>query len=331
MLSDTSVPDHSLSGYGPRILPAEMKTRPDNRNEASERQKARALEAEAVIIGNPASGNSDMERLEHFAEMLGERWESVEVWPTEYPRHATELATKAGVRVIVAAGGDGTVNEVINGMVEGATLAVLPLGTANVLARELGLPLNPEKACKKLLSGSEFWMDVGLATDLSTGEKQRFACMAGIGFDAHVVNSVPSRLKKLLGATAFALTAFKVFLVNRMPKISLKHNGESHEAQFAIVANGRLYGGDFKSSADASLTNGTFDVVYVRKIATLLNPRVLARILTRNPLSRDTRNFQATKLTATSEAEVPVQIDGEVWGKLPMEFEVQPKILRVIR
>lgn len=288
------------------------------------------MEAEAVIIGNPASGNSDMDRLERFATTLGERWSSVEVWPTEYPQHATELATKAGVRVIVAAGGDGTVNEVINGMVNGATLAILPLGTANVLARELNIPLDPEKACRKIVSGDETTIDIGVATN-SSGEARRFACMAGIGFDAHVINSVPSRLKKFLGIAAFALTAFKVFAVGRMPEISINSGGRTYEAQFAILANGSLYGGDFKASEHASLKSGSLDVVYVRKVSRLLRPDILTRILTQNPLSRDTRNFQATELSAESEAEVPVQIDGEVWGELPMKFTLEPGFLKVLR
>lgn len=298
--------------------------------EATEEQKQKAMQAEAVIIGNPASGNSDMDRLERFADMLGERWDSVEVWPTEYPEHATELATKAGVRVIVAAGGDGTVNEVINGMVNGATLAILPLGTANVLARELDIPLNPEKACKKLVSARETVIDIGVATD-NSGEERRFACMAGIGFDAHVINSVPSRLKKVLGIAAFALTAFKVLAVGRLPEISMTSGGDHHKAQFAIIANGQLYGGDFKASEDASLDNGSFDVVYVRKMARLLRPDILTRILTQNPLSRDTRNFKTTEMSAEASAEVPVQIDGEVWGELPMKFRIEPKFLKVLR
>ncbi|MGI8649989.1 MAG: diacylglycerol/lipid kinase family protein [Rubrobacter sp.] len=301
-----------------------------NSNEASSEQQQKAMEAEAVIIGNPASGNSDMDRLEGFASILEERWGPVEVWPTEYPQHATELAVRAGVRVIVAAGGDGTVNEVINGLVNGAKLAVLPLGTANVLARELKIPLDPEKACRKLISGEEMTIDIGVATDES-GEARRFACMAGIGFDAHVINSVPSRLKKVLGIAAFALTAFKVFAVGRMPEISMTSNGDTYKAQFAILANGSLYGGDFKASEHASLKSGSLDVVYVGKVARLLRPDILTRILTQNPLSRDTRNFQATELFVESKAEVPVQIDGEVWGKLPMKFHLEPRFLKVIR
>ena len=121
---------------------------------------------EAIIIGNPNSGSAgDEGYLEQFAETLRAGGLEVEVLNTERPDHATELAAAAGDRLVVAAGGDGTVNEVVNGLSKEATLGVLPLGTANVLARELGLPLRLEDACERILSGTGSRMDVGVATD----------------------------------------------------------------------------------------------------------------------------------------------------------------------
>src|ERR671916_2575321 len=146
--------------------------------------------SEAVIIGNPNSGRAgDRDFLERHAEALRSGGLSVEVMNTERPDHATELAAGAGERLVVAAGGDGTVNEVINGLSPGATLGILPLGTANVLARELGLPLNAEQACRRILEGNRSTIDIGVATN-HDGEERRFACMAGLGFDAHVGRSV---------------------------------------------------------------------------------------------------------------------------------------------
>jgi diacylglycerol kinase (ATP) len=137
--------------------------------------------------GNPHSGSAgDEGYLERFAEILRAGGLEVEVLNIERPDHATELAAIAGDRLVIAAGGDGTVIEVVNGLSKGATLGVLPLGTANVLARELGLPLKPEDGCERILSGTGSQMDVGVATDVE-GTERRFACMAGIGFDANVV------------------------------------------------------------------------------------------------------------------------------------------------
>jgi diacylglycerol kinase (ATP) len=159
-------------------------------------EEARSVAREAVIIGNPNSGSAGQEGyLERFAEVLRAGGLPVAVLNTERPDHATELAAEAGDRLVVAAGGDGTVNEVLNGLSQEATLGILPLGTANVLARELGLPLEPEAACERILTGTAFRTDVGVATD-GEGTERRFACMAGIGFDAEVVGEVGPRLKR---------------------------------------------------------------------------------------------------------------------------------------
>ena len=156
----------------------------------------------AVIIDNPNSGSAgDEGYLERFAKTLRAGGLEVEVLNTERPDHATELATMAGDRLIIAAGGDGTVNEVVNGLSKDATLGILPLGTANVLARVLGLPLKPEDACKRTLSGAGSRMDVGVATD-EEGAERRFTCVAGIGFDAKLVREVTPRFKRYLRSLA---------------------------------------------------------------------------------------------------------------------------------
>ena len=201
---------------------------------------------EAIIIGNPKAGrNRGQDRLKRCAEILRSGGLDVEVWPTERPQHATELAALAGARLVVAAGGDGTVNEVVNGLETDATLGVLPLGTANVMARELGLPLKAETACERILAGKERRIDVGVATDRK-GRERRFTCMAGMGFDAHVVNEVTPRLKRYLKILAFPLAAVKVYLEGDLPPLHIVRGDDKYVTQFAIVANGQYYGGDFR-------------------------------------------------------------------------------------
>lgn len=287
---------------------------------------------EAIIIGNPKAGrNRGKDHLKRCAEILRSGGLDVEVWPTERPQHATELASLAGARLVVAAGGDGTVNEVVNGLETDATLGVLPLGTANVLARELGLPLNPEAACKRILTGRESHIDVGVATDC-TGKERRFTCMAGMGFDAHVVNEVTPRLKRYLKVLAFPLAAVKVYLESDLPPLHIIHGRETHVTQFAIVANGQYYGGDFRVAEDAALATGKLEVVLVDRVVHLLRPDLLTRILARRPLDRSMHSFTAGELRATSPgAHVPVQLDGEVWGRLPMSFCIEPGALKVVR
>ena len=286
---------------------------------------------EAVIIGNPNSGRAGSKGyLERCAKVLRDGGLEVEVLNTERPDHATELASLAGDRLVVAAGGDGTINEVINGLSKEATLGIIPLGTANVLARELRLPLDAERACERLLRGKKVRIDLGVATNRE-GVERRFACMAGVGFDAHVVRAVTPRLKRYLRSLAFALTAFKVLFREDLPWVQVIHGETTYLTRFAIVANAHHYGGDFRVSRSALLTSGELEVVMVGHVSVLLRPDILGRILARRPLNRFLRSFAAMELRACAPgAEVPVQLDGEIWGSLPMSFRVEPGAIEVL-
>jgi diacylglycerol kinase family enzyme len=286
---------------------------------------------DAVIIGNPNSGRAgDEDYLERFAKILRSGGLTAKVLNTEYPNHATELASFAGDRLVVAAGGDGTVNEVLNGLSLKATLGVLPLGTANVLARELGLSLDPVEACLRILKGERSRVDFGVATD-DEGAERRFACMAGIGFDAKVISAVTPRLKRYLRRSAFQLTAFRVLFGNSFPTLEILLGDEIHTARFAIIANGQYYGGDYRVSGPGLLTSGEFETILVERVSDLLRPDVFAGIMTRRPLNRAMTSYTSTEVHARAPgAEVPVQLDGELWGGLPMSFRIEAGALNVI-
>jgi diacylglycerol kinase (ATP) len=286
---------------------------------------------DAVIIGNPKSGRAgDRGYLERHAQSLRSGGLSVEVLNTERPNHATELAAAAGERLVVAAGGDGTVNEVINGLSPEATLGILPLGTANVLARELGLPLDAAGACRRIVEGGETRVDLGVAID-EAGNERRFACMAGVGFDAQVVGEVTPRQKRYLRGLAFQVMAFRVLFGNRFPPVRISAGDEVRVARFAIVANGHYYGGDYRVAGPGLLTSGKLETVLVEKVAHLLRPDVFWGIIFRRPLNRTMESFKATEVHADSAGDhVPIQIDGELWGELPMSFRVEPAALKVV-
>jgi diacylglycerol kinase (ATP) len=286
---------------------------------------------DAVIIGNPNSGRAgNRDYLESHADVLRSGGLPTRVLNTEYPNHATELAAGAGDRLVVAAGGDGTVNEVINGLTPGATLGIIPLGTANVLARELGLPLDAKAAVGRISEGGETRVDVGVAID-EAGKERRFACMAGVGFDAKVVGEVTPRQKRYLRGLAFQVVAFKVLFGNRFPPVRISAGDDVHVARFAIVANGHYYGGDYRVTGPGLLTSGKLETVLVERVGHLLRPDVFWGILFRRPLNRAMDSFEATEVHIDSPgAHVPVQIDGELWGELPMSFRVEPGALRVV-
>jgi diacylglycerol kinase (ATP) len=288
----------------------------------------------AVIIGNPNSGRAgSRDYLERCAKILRSGGLEVEVLNTEGPDHATELASSTEAPLVVAAGGDGTINEVINGLGTETTLGILPLGTANVLARELGLPLDVERACERILRCERVRIDLGVATNRE-GVERRFACMAGIGFDAHVVRAVTPRLKRYLRGLAFALMAFKVLAEENFPWIHVIHGDTTHATRFAIVANAHHYGGDLRAASDPDLlASGELEAVMIGRVSVLLRPDIFASVLARRPLDRSMHFFRAKELRAcaTQDADVPVQLDGEIWGSLPMSFRVEPQALQVIR
>ena len=290
------------------------------------------MRGDAIIIGNPNSGRAGSKGyLDGFARILRSGGLDVEVLNTKRPDHATEIAALAGDRLVVAAGGDGTINEVINGLDKDATLGILPLGTANVLARELGLPLDAEQACERILRGETDRVDLGVATNRE-GDERRFACMAGIGFDAKVVRAVTPRMKRYLRGLAFPLAAFKVLFTEELSPVEVNNGDEAHVARFVIVANAHHYGGDYRVSGPDLLTSGELEAILVGRASILLRPDIFGRIMARRPLDRSMDSFRAKEMHASAPgAEVPVQLDGEVWGYLPMSFRVEPKALRVIR
>ena len=287
--------------------------------------------SDAVIIGNPNSGRAgDQNFLERHADTLRSEGLAGEGLNTHRPTHAPAGGAEAGARLVVAAGGDGTVNEVVNGLSPEATLGILPLGTANVLARELGLPLDAEGACRRILDGGETRVDLGVATD-SDGAERRFACMAGVGFDAKVVGDVSPREKRYLRGLAFQVAAFRVLFMNRFPPVEITTGDETHVARFAIVANGHYYGGDYKVTGPGLLTSGKLETVLVERVGSLLRPDVFWGIIFRRPLNSSMNSFKATEIRAKSAGDhVPVQIDGELWGELPMSFRVEPAALKVV-
>jgi diacylglycerol kinase (ATP) len=174
-------------------------------------------------------------------------------------------------------------------------------------------------------------MDLGVATD-AAGVERRFSCMAGMGFDAKVVRAVTPRLKDRLKGLAFPLIAFKVLLQEKFPPVRVSGGGANHVVPFAIVANAHRYGGDYRVSGPGLLTSGELEVICVRRVSLLLRPDIFASIMARRPLDRSMDSFCAREVRAESPgAEVPVQLDGEVWGSLPMSFRVEPGALEVIR
>ncbi len=283
------------------------------------------------IIANPVSGGGrGKTAAQSLQDLLAGALGSAELILTKKSGDAGEEAGRPGADCIVAVGGDGTVNEIANGMRDaGPTLAILPMGTANVVARELGIPRDPQAVAKMIVEHHVREMDVGVT------DGKRFLLGAGAGFDAAVAQAVSehrgssSSYLKWIGPTLS--TAFSY----SYPKIRAVVDGEevSRTAQYAIVGNCRYSAGMFAATPKAKIDDGLLDVclmhnLNLRRLAGLALQLRHARFLERD----DVVYVQGkhVELTPASDDRAPLQIDGDPAGTIPAEFTVAPKALRVV-
>src|SRR5690242_17560692 len=290
------------------------------------------------VIFNPAARG---EKAKRFRRHLDDFGAECALKPTTAPGAARALAAEAvreAFDIVVAAGGDGTVNEVLNGIGDEpdgfsrTRLAVLPLGTINVFARELGLPLDVNRAWAAIRRGRVMAIDLPQVEFVAGGGPQRrfFAQLAGAGLDARAVELVNWNLKKKIGFFAYVVAALKAL---RGPQSSITAEGvlAPVTGEQVLVGNGRLYGGSFAVFPEARLTDGLLDVC--------IFPRVTWRTLIacgwglvagRLHKSGGTRHFQAESFSLTAPNRTPLELDGEIVGELPARFSVHHRMLRVV-
>lgn len=229
--------------------------------------------------------------------------------------------------VIVAAGGDGTVNAIVNGMAEKPRdLAVLPFGTANVLAREIGLPRRSE-ALAALIADTP-------ARPVWPGRigNRLFVTVAGAGFDAEIVAAVDPRLKRRIGRLAFLWAILTRLAQYRRAELSILADGVAYRATAAIVTKGRLYAGPFVIAPAGNLAEPVLDLLLFRDSGRAAVLRYLCAL----PLGRMARLKSVTCLrirnaTISAGEPLPVQADGEIVGQLPATIALAAQPIPLIR
>ncbi|HEY8287413.1 MAG TPA: diacylglycerol kinase family protein [Chloroflexota bacterium] len=286
----------------------------------------------ALIVHNPVSGRASSHRLVgEVASRLRRRGWTVEVAPTQRGGDATAIALEA-VRdrypLVVAAGGDGTINEVLQPLVgSGVTLGVLPVGTVNLWASETETPSDPGRLAALLDRRSERWVDVG-----QIGSRY-FLLMASVGFDAAVVAAVSGRLKKRFGRFSYAMAASNVALGYRGTPIRLRLDGRETRMNILVllIGNTRRYAGNWRPIRQAIADDGALDVLAIRgdrlwagipQVGTLLR----AASVEPGALFRS----RASDIEIESEAPIPVQMDGDVAGSTPARIIAVTRALRVV-
>ena len=247
-------------------------------------------------------------------------------------------AVEEGFEIIVAAGGDGTVNEVLNGLgdapkgTERARLGVLPLGTVNVFARELALPSELMLAWDVIRRGRETQIDLPTVEFTSCGSRHKrlFVQLAGACLDARAIELVRWDLKKKLGPFAYVIAGFHA-LSGPLSLITATDDKHSANGELILIGNGRLYGGDFRIFPKADLRDGLLEVCVFPRVNWFTLARCGPSLLIRGELpSTIAHTFQAHSLTLTGASTGALEVDGELIGHLPATFSVAPSGLRVI-
>ncbi len=285
----------------------------------------------ATIIYNPSARSAPpRDRLLVAARQFKPLDWEIDLRVTEAAGHATQQAQEAaagGSDVVIACGGDGTVNEVVNGLVgSAARFAVIRGGTGNVFAKEIGVPRDPFRALQVLVNGDERSLDLGLA-----GERY-FLAMGGVGLDASVVRHVPTRPKRLLGTTAYVIWGLLELRHYRKRLVSMLVDGELREIElyWLLLGNTRSYGGVLDITSKALADDGMLDT-YVFSGGNLvwLTKTALRLVLRRHDGATGVSFQRASELEIITPG-IPVQADGEDIGDTPMRFSVASGALRAL-
>jgi YegS/Rv2252/BmrU family lipid kinase len=274
-------------------------------------------------------------RLDSAVRILQDAGAAVELIATVGPQTAGELARKAvdaGCDLILAAGGDGTINEAVNGIVgSNVPFGILPAGTANVLANEIGFANRPDHAAKQLLEATPVRIALG-ALERPHQPRRHFVLMAGVGLDARIVYELDLDLKGKLGKLAYWHGGFRQF-GRPVPRFHLSVNGSQYCASFALITRVRNYGGDFEIARRIRLTDDDFEVVVFQNHQWQDYLRFFGAVMTNRLHS--TSGVAITRATHV-EVSVPedqriyIQTDGEPVGVLPATISTIPDALTLL-
>ncbi|WP_199175517.1 diacylglycerol/lipid kinase family protein [Telmatospirillum siberiense] len=285
-----------------------------------------------LVIYNPSAGQWRRRRLKATLRDLEILGGELTLHETTRPGDAESTAeglSATDYDVVVAAGGDGTINEVANGLIKARgpvpPLAIIPLGTANVLAQEIGLRGQPPIIAKAIVSGGRQRVHLGKANG------RHFIMMAGVGFDAHVVANVDLALKRHTGKIAYVLETLTQALRYGFPPCRVGIDGRTFDACSVVVCNGRHYGGPFIAAPEASLEMPVFQVCLLERGGWAHALRYgAALILGRLSRLPDVRILSGRVIRIDGQNGLPVQGDGDIIATLPVEISVAVETLELI-
>jgi YegS/Rv2252/BmrU family lipid kinase len=299
-----------------------------------------------VVIVNPRSGGGLS--ASRWAKLVGPITEGLGPFDTRFteaPGHARQIAgeeTRAGRPLVIALGGDGTISEVADGLLDAggaAVLGIIPRGTGGDFRRALELPRDPGEAARQIRDGQVRTIDAGRVT-FTTAEGGRatrhFVNVASFGFSSDVARRANGSSKALGAKAAFLGATLKSLAVYENTEIELSLDGGERKRMTVLlgaVGNGRFFGGGMKICPEAQLDSGKLDLVTVGDLGRLEIVMKIHRIFSGTHLSipevQSARVNTVEVWPADPTAEIPVEVDGETPGRLPAKFEVVPGALRL--
>ena len=299
----------------------------------------------ALLIHNPNAGNGGGSRrsmLDEARRIFASSGIQTDLEETTKAGDATEIAQRAnkeGRHLIIACGGDGTLNEVVNGLAgqengHRVPLALLPGGTANILAKELNLPWDIPSAAERLVRGEVKEIALGLATPLNEPAKKKyFLSVAGAGPDGMIVYAIDLDLKARIGILAYWLEGAREVFRYKFQHFRITSAGKELDASLVVVGRTKNYGGPFKITTDADLYEDKFELM---ALTTQSGLRYLSYLPTlwmgKLREEEDVHFWKADSIVCEQLGENPVyaQVDGEPLARLPVEFRIVPRALKLV-
>ena len=267
--------------------------------------------------------------------VLAEDGIEAEPVPTTGPKTAGGIARGCidrGADLILIAGGDGTINEVINGAANSeAAIGILPGGTANVLATELGIGTKLEPAARLIARSKPERISLGLL-HCDSQDPRYFAMMAGAGLDAHIVYKINAELKSALGKVAYWISGF-VHGMRILPELTVEAAGGEYRASFTLASRVRNYGGDLEIARNVTLLDHDFEVVLFKGVNPLRYVKYLTCVIlgkTDGLKGLTVLRTDRLKLSNPADRKIYIQVDGEYVGRLPATIEIVPHSLTLL-
>jgi len=302
---------------------------------------------DALLIYNPTSGRKRHRRfaeIERAVRILKDTGVSTELAPTTGPGTATAIAREAVDKrrgMVIACGGDGTINEIVNGLAKSdVPMALLPAGTANILAKELGIPWDIPHASRLIAGGTvrRIALGVAVATNgndsaVTPDEGRYFLSVAGAGPDGAIVNGVHAELKRNTGMLAYWLEGFRQLFQYNFPEIRVRSGGQERRATIIVVGRTVHYGGPFKITTGANLFKDHFEFLTNSRRSRLAYLACLPALWLGT--LREMKGIETWKATETvcepaNGEPVYAQVDGEPIGRLPIAFRIVPDALSIV-